>query len=112
MAYSFLIVEDDPFIAMDLELAIEEAGYKVLAVAGSVDEAYAALSSSSPDYAILDFNLGHEDSLPIAKDLDTKRVPFIFVTGRGPQLRKEAPQYADRILSKPVDVSRILSAFN
>lgn len=111
MANSFLIVEDDPFIAMDLELAIEEAGHNVLAVAASVEEAYTVLNDSSPDYAILDYNLGHENSLPIANDLDAKDVPFVFVTGRGPQLRKEAPHYADRIMSKPVAVERILSAF-
>ena len=48
---SVLILEDEPFIAMDLQLAFEDAGAEA-AVTVSCDEAFAALAERAIDGAV------------------------------------------------------------
>ena len=98
---SVLILEDEPFIAMDLQLAFEDAGAEA-AVTVSCDEAFAALADRAIDGAVLDVNLGHGETCePIAVELRKRRIPFLLHTGdldrAGEALRDlEAP-----IMAKP-----------
>ena len=98
---SVLILEDEPFIAMDLQLAFEDAGAEA-AVTVSCDEAFAALAYRAIDGAVLDVNLGHGETCePIAVELRKRRIPFLLHTGdldrAGEALRDlEAP-----IMAKP-----------
>jgi CheY-like chemotaxis protein len=56
-----LVVEDEPFIAIDLMLAIEDAGAKPIGPATTVREALEMIETQAPDAAVLDVNLpdGH-----------------------------------------------------
>lgn len=82
-AGSILVVEDQMLIALDLEQMLEQSGFSVVATAGSVAEALAALDSLSPDAAILDVNLGDGTSEAIAEALASRGIPFMFATGYG-----------------------------
>lgn len=77
-----LIVEDDPFIAMDLEDTFLSKGFDVLGPVATVDPGLALLREDQPDVAILDFNLGRETSIPIAQFLNDNDIPYIFLTGQ------------------------------
>jgi DNA-binding response OmpR family regulator len=78
---SVLIVEDEPFIALDLAMAVEEARGKVIGPAGSVCEALMLIEQYLVQAAILDVNLSDRDVTPIAELLIGGGVPVIFYSG-------------------------------
>ncbi len=77
-----LIAEDEIFLAMMLQDLLEGDGYEV-SKAASVADALAAIENRLPSAAILDVNLGGEQSYPVAKLLRERGVPFLFATGYG-----------------------------
>lgn len=78
-----LVAEDEPFIAFDLAVAIEDAGGVVVGPAATVAEALALLESNHVAAAILDVNLCDRDISPVAELLLARGVPVIFHTGLG-----------------------------
>tara|TARA_R110002020_G_scaffold26514_34_gene86075 strand:- start:10159 stop:10545 length:387 start_codon:yes stop_codon:yes gene_type:complete len=80
-----LLTEDEILIGMDLAMMLEDWGYVVDGPHGSSRQAMEALNLNAPDLAILDVNLGNNDtSLPIAQELNKRDAPFIFLTGYNP----------------------------
>ena len=78
-----LIVEDDAFIALDIEDVLREAGFLVTGPAATVQEALTLLQGSEcPDVALLDYNLGDETSIPVAHKLEEMGIPFLFLSGQ------------------------------
>ncbi len=78
-----LLVEDSMIIALDAEDALKEIGAVKVTVAASLARAMAVLDEASFDFALLDFNLGAESSMPVAERLSQMGVPFAFATGYG-----------------------------
>ena len=76
-----LVVEDDPIVAMDLTDTLGTMGYTVMATAHDVQSALSALNCSTPDLAVIDINLGHETSEPVAEVLIERGIPFLLSTG-------------------------------
>ena len=77
---SVLVAEDQPFIALDLVLAVEDAGGKVVGPAASCEEALALLANGTVAAAILDVNLVDGDCSLLVEALVSLDVPFIFHT--------------------------------
>ena len=76
-----LILEDEPLIAMDLQLAFEDAGAEAV-VTVSCDEAFEAMDGAEFDGAVLDVNLGKGETCePVAVELRARGVPFLLHTG-------------------------------
>jgi CheY-like chemotaxis protein len=82
-----LIVEDDPIIALDFEDTILGFGVKAVRTAGNVARALEMIADRAPDFALLDVGLVREKSFAIAERLDALKVPFVFVTGYGADVR-------------------------
>lgn len=80
---SVLVVEDEPYIALDLAFAIEDAGGRVVGPAGSVAEALALIGHQQIAAAVLDANLSDGDISPVVELLARLDVPFIVQTGIG-----------------------------
>ncbi|MDR7192391.1 response regulator [Luteimonas terrae] len=80
---AILIVEDESILAMLLEDFLDDLGYTPPAVASNVSQALRIIDTRAIDFAILDINLGGEQSFPIADALDTRGIPYIFMTGYG-----------------------------
>jgi light-regulated signal transduction histidine kinase (bacteriophytochrome)/CheY-like chemotaxis protein len=78
-----LIVEDNLIIAMSAEVFLLELGARHVETAASVNEANKAIDRATPDFALLDLNLGSENSIAIGMRLFAMKVPFIFATGYG-----------------------------
>ncbi|WP_162150924.1 response regulator [Ahrensia sp. 13_GOM-1096m] len=107
----FLIVEDDIFLAMDLEESLIEEGYHVIGVARSVEEAEQILQNQTPDYALLDYNLGDKTSVPIARKLANLGVKFAYVTGQLARFLEDDKVPTAPIFSKPIDLPHVLRSF-
>lgn len=79
-----LLVEDEAMIAMLVEDMLLDSGASVIGPAGGVQDALDAISSNDAiDGALLDVNLGGEQSFEVADALAGRGIPFIFVTGYG-----------------------------
>jgi len=82
-----LIVEDDPIIALDFEDTILDFGVKAVRTAGNVARALDLIAERPPDFALLDVGLTREKSFAIAERLEALKIPFIFITGYGADVR-------------------------
>ncbi len=78
-----LVVEDEALVAMLVEDALVDAGFAVLGPARSVAQALEMLRAETPDAAVLDLNLGGENSLSVADALAARGIPFLVATGYG-----------------------------
>ncbi|PZQ55803.1 MAG: PAS domain S-box protein [Novosphingobium pentaromativorans] len=76
-----LIVEDEPLVAMELMMEIEDWGGVVLGPATSCEQAIAMIREGGPDLALLDGNLNGERIDPVADELAARATPFAFVSG-------------------------------
>jgi CheY-like chemotaxis protein len=86
-----LIVEDEPFIALDLVFAVEDAGGQPVGPAASVRQALALVEAGGIDAAILDVDLADGHSVPVLEALTARDVPVLIHTGIGlPQDSRES----------------------
>jgi CheY-like chemotaxis protein len=96
-----LIVEDDPIIALDFEDTILGFGVKSVRTAANVARALDMISERAPDFALLDVGLVREKSFAVAERLDQLKIPFVFVTGYGADVRLPAAFADTPRLPKP-----------
>jgi len=76
-----LVVEDEMLILMMIEGILEDLGCRSVTSAATVKKAVALIESEFFDAAMLDMNLGSEDSSRVADALSERAVPFIYSTG-------------------------------
>jgi DNA-binding response OmpR family regulator len=67
--FRVLIVEDDPFIAMDLEGVLSDAGCDICGVAASEAEALRLGEATRPPFAVVDVRLSPGDGRVVAREL-------------------------------------------
>ncbi|MFO1039467.1 MAG: response regulator [Geminicoccaceae bacterium] len=95
-----LMVEDDAFIAFDLQRCLLSGGYAVVGPFPSVDAGMRAIEREQVDVAVLDVNLAGTLVYPLADMLSDRGVPFLFVTGYAAS--DLPPRFRDRpICRKP-----------
>ena len=107
-----LIVEDNLIIALDAEEMLKALGANGVMVVGSVGEAFRKLDEEDVELALLDINLGNENSLPVAERLMKAGKPFIFTTGYGENSSIAEKFPGTPIVAKPYrreDLERALS---
>jgi DNA-binding NarL/FixJ family response regulator len=77
-----LIVEDEPVIAENISLYLDNHDFEVSAIAYDSDEALEQLKINTPDAVILDINLESEkDGIDIAQHINQQyQLPFLFLT--------------------------------
>ncbi|MBH0236322.1 response regulator [Methylobrevis albus] len=75
-----LILEDDPFIATDLEMLVDDIAGAVSVVSASIAGARVAIADELA-FAILDVDLVDGKSFEIADALTAQATPFVFVSG-------------------------------
>jgi PAS domain S-box-containing protein len=105
----FLVVEDEPLVALDIAADLENAGAEVVASTGSAKQALEIIESRELDAALLDGNLNGRPVGEIAAALTRSNVPFLFVTGYG---RESLPQPFRNasVLSKPFSPQQLIEA--
>ncbi|WP_260596625.1 response regulator [Sphingomonas endolithica] len=76
-----LILEDDYYLATDLQGVLEKSGATVLGPCPEPEDAIVMLTRDRPDCALVDINLGSGRSFDLPRALLAANVPFAFVTG-------------------------------
>jgi DNA-binding response OmpR family regulator len=72
-----LVIENDPFIAAELDLMVEDAGGEVVALAGSYHDAVTLLGREPVDGAILGCDLPHDEGPSVEEELKRLGIPFV-----------------------------------
>jgi DNA-binding NarL/FixJ family response regulator len=77
-----LIVEDEPVIAENVSLYLDNNDFEVSGIAYDSDEAMQQLQQNTPDAVIMDINLGSaKDGIDIASHINSNyQLPFLFLT--------------------------------
>lgn len=76
-----LLIEDEALVALQLKLDLEAEGHTVIGPVAHLSEALRTATDTEFDIALIDINLGADNSAPIAEILDRRKVPFAFTTG-------------------------------
>jgi len=105
---SVLVVEDNPIIALDLQIILEAAGATVVGPAYDLSKALNLIEANNVNAAVLDYLLQAGDTLPLARVLGERGIPFLFQTSDPESVaRKHAGAL---ILPKPYRPDQLTSA--
>lgn len=81
---SILILEDEFLIAMDIEQICLDRGALETHIVHQLEQLDRKLIEDGRfDAAILDLRVGGQSTIPIARMLDGRGIPFVFATGMG-----------------------------
>ena len=103
-----LVVEDEFFLASDLEKRLSSAGAIVVGPAPTVQRASTLIDGAEQlDAALLDVNLRDVLVYPVAHELQQRHVPFLFTTGYDqlvvPAEYRDVPR-----VNKPYEMAEVL----
>jgi DNA-binding response OmpR family regulator len=103
-----LVVEDEPFIAFDLKMAIEDAGASAIGPASTIAEALDLIAHETPDGAILDVNLP-DGTIAAVLDALSGKTSMVVHTGVGLPADVRALYPLVPVFTKPTDPAVLLS---
>lgn len=105
-----LLVEDEPLLAWELELALAAAGAIVVGPASTLRAGCALAKDNGLAAAVLDFRLGDEEVGPLATLLYDRGVPFVIHTGHGTPSSRWASMPVIRKPANPEKVVQMVGA--
>jgi CheY-like chemotaxis protein len=103
---SILVLEDEPLLALEINLTLRDAGATVY-VATDGETAIRAIDMLGTSAAVLDINLGRTDCSPVCERLSNNGIPFVFFTGEArPDIMLRWPKTP--VLTKLANRQRII----
>lgn len=110
---TILLLEDEMLIALDVEYALENAGFTGLRSFNRCDQALAFLRDMTPDAAMVDLHLQDGISREVVALLHERGVPFVVYSGM-PCLPEEHGQiYLEGDwLQKPATPEQLVAAMD
>ncbi len=104
-----LIAEDEPFIALDLALAVEDAGGEVVGPVANRQDALALIAKGAVAAAILDINLADGDGSAVVEALVSLDVPFVVHTAVDLPSHLAARVSLDSVRFKPCQAASLVA---
>lgn len=109
-----MAVEDDYLVGLNLEQQLLDAGYEVVGIAASADQALRMATEEKPQLVIMDIRLaGTRDGVDAAIELMTKLgIPSIFATAHGDEKSRRRAAAAKPLgwLQKPYSSALLVAA--
>ena len=105
-----LIVEDEGLVAMNIESALTEAGFKVMGIVDTEADAVAAAERLQPDVVVMDVTLGEGNGISAGKAIVEKiKARIVFVSGNSdPRTLAEAEKVSPgAFIRKPFATDRL-----
>ena len=105
-----MIVEDEPLVALELQIIVEDMGHHVCAVVETDADAVREAGATSPDLVIADIQLRQGNGIAAMERIAGRReVPVIFVSGN--HTVTPNPQIGTvRFIAKPFRVESLRKA--
>jgi DNA-binding response OmpR family regulator len=97
-----LVSEDEFLVYLALEDELRAEGYDVVGPFGSLEATLQAVAQEHVDLVLLDINMGGSMAWPIADELLSRNIPFIFLSGYSGDTLPERYRVIPRV-SKPYD---------
>jgi DNA-binding NarL/FixJ family response regulator len=111
-----VIVEDELFVAMDIEAVVIKAGHQVVGFAGTADTAVAIVEQTDPDLVLMDIRLaGKRDGIDAAIEIRERfDVPSLIISANTDAAARERAKAAQPLgfISKPFDRNLLAVALN
>ena len=111
-AAGVLLVEDDYLVANDAEIALSTAGFHVVGVATTAEEAIEMAAAGKPALAVMDIRLaGRRDGIEAALDLFERHgIRCIFATAHDDMNARARAQPSNPLgwLAKPYSMSALV----
>jgi CheY-like chemotaxis protein len=108
-----LVVEDEYLLAAELEHHLQQAGFTVVGIASSAEEALEFATSEKPDLAVMDIRLaGPRDGIEAAIDLRSQLgIPSIFASAHADEATRKRSEAAHPLgwLHKPFSGSALIA---
>jgi DNA-binding response OmpR family regulator len=98
-----LIVEDHFAVADSLRMFLENSGFEVAGMAGTLTAAATLVERGGFDIAVLDIRLGSASIAPVANRVAAAGLPIVFLTGYSEADILPEPLRGYPRLSKPCD---------
>ncbi len=104
-----LIIEDEPFIALDLQTLVEDLGHRVAGIARTHKEALAAVEAHRPGLILADIQLadGSSGLEAVNQILERFEVPVIFITAYPERFLTGRPPEPAFLITKPFSVESV-----
>lgn len=104
-----LLLEDEPLIAMDIELMLGGAGFDVTTVM-SCEEANEWLEICRPDIVVVDIILRDGPCHKVVEHLIERNIPFIVHSGDHPSMHVDTPFEHGTWVNKPTAPDELVAA--
>lgn len=108
--FNVLLLEDNLIVALEAEDILRSLGAKSIVAVSTTAAAVKIRETTAIDFAMLDINLGFENSLGFAASLRASKIPFLFASGYGEQRKAGDSLLAELTVSKPYDREALQSA--
>ena len=105
-----LLLEDNLIVALEAEDLLRALGAASVSAISSISGAIGLFDANHFDFAVLDINLGFENSLSFSDRLRRAKVPFVFASGYGDQSVSGESRISELVVSKPYDIESLNSA--
>ncbi len=111
-----LIVEDELFVAMDIESVVQKAEHRVVGFAGTADRAVELADELRPDLVLMDIRLrGERDGIDAAIEIRERfDIPSLIISAHSDAWAREraAPARVLGFIPKPFDRVLLEAALN
>jgi len=110
---NILIVEDDIALAANLEMTVEEMGYRVIARVDNSTDALKIIETKHPDLILMDIDIkGDLTGIQVAERIKHSEIPVLFITSFNEQKYFDLAKQTNYIgyLIKPVNKFTLNSA--
>ncbi len=104
-----LIIEDNFYQAEDSRGYLTAAGAVIVACRGTIPDLDELMASRRVDIALLDINLGNVQSFGLARALQARDIPFVFMTGYDREIVPPDLAHAP-LITKPAQESAVIKA--
>lgn len=107
---TLMIVEDDALVAMDLNDALEDAGYKMLDLTDRQEAALNVAKAEKPHLALVNISLaGNDDGIELSEHLKAMGIPVLLISGQASRA-SSAKSVAIGSMPKPYSSAAMVAA--
>lgn len=108
---TLLLLEDEPFIALDVEEVLNGAGLSDIHTVSTCRDAESWLLEATPHVAVIDPRLNDGICVAAVRHLVARGVPFVVYSGESGSLIDEEPAFGRGLwLTKPCGPDELISA--